>query len=89
MLEGTGTGRGHVHRIKCPRLCGWHREFTKTDEWLHTIITHPLYGEVSNEMAAQLDILSHDCIETANARLRMKYRRAQWDNTTVSPLTTL
>lgn len=74
MLEGTPTGKGYIHKIKCPKHCGWYRDYTNRPEWMVRKIDHPIYGSVTEETLVQLEILDHDCIETANARLRHNRR---------------
>lgn len=80
MLEGTATGKGHVYRIKCPKHCGWFREYTKRPEWMIKKVDHLVYGPVTGEALVQLDVINHDCIETANARLRHNRKVAEHGN---------
>jgi hypothetical protein len=50
-----------IRKIKCSRACGWHRAYTDSREWKDTIIDHPLYGKVRNEVAVERDVWDHNC----------------------------
>lgn len=75
MLGGTATGKGYITRIKCPRHCGWFRDYTNQSLWLINNVDHPLYGTIGEEQLVKMDVLNHDCIEAANARLRANLRK--------------
>lgn len=69
----------NVTRIKCPKNCGWYREYSEGDHYENRRIDHPLYGPISNWTLVQLDIKNHDCIEAANAKLRANIRKREAD----------
>ena len=56
--------------------CGWERYVTSTAEWQWTPIEHPLYGTVTNQEAAELDISYHYCTDYLRARRRSPRSRA-------------
>lgn len=79
MTEGTKIVRHH-----CPAACGWYRDTghgldPSQPAWDTTIISHPLYGTITNAAAAARDIASHDCAEyrASAARLRQLLRLSQ------------
>jgi hypothetical protein len=63
-----------IERIKCPRKCGWYREFRNERWWMDQVITHPVYGLVTGQQLVQLDVRNHDCTEAANAKVRAQKR---------------
>jgi hypothetical protein len=64
-----------IVRFKCPRHCPWFRDYTKSDKWMGQLIDHPLYGPIVASSLVRLEIQSHSCIETRNARIRHHARK--------------
>lgn len=50
--------------------CGWKRYITNQPQWMWKKIDHPLYGDVTNMEAAELDVSYHYCPEYRKAILR-------------------
>lgn len=67
-----------VIRYKCPRGCGWYRDYSENPDWLYARIVHPVWGAVSNRQGARLDILNHDCNAHWVAQARITRLRAEW-----------
>lgn len=65
-----------VQRIDCPRMCGWYRDYTVTQEWGQRNVDHPLYGPIPNLELVRLDVRSHECNEYHNSLLRLRRGRS-------------
>jgi hypothetical protein len=66
-----------IVNIDCPRKCGWFRAYTQRNEWMTKIVDHPLYGLLTEQELVNLEVTTHDCTETRNARIRNMNRRAK------------
>lgn len=60
---------------RCPRECGWRREFHLDPVWQEEVVDHPGYGKVKEIGLVNLDIANHECKAYIAAAERL--RKAQ------------
>lgn len=69
--------RAQVRKIPCSRKCGYERPYTDSLRWMSDVISHPLWGKVTNKEVVQKDMYWHDCKAYALAVARAQARFAR------------